>query len=222
MLFRRLTVRTAVILAVAGGVALVPMMAAAGPYGGGFHGGGGFRGGGYGGFHGGYGGFHGGYGYGGYGYGGYGYRGFGGYYGGFGLGDALLGAAIIGGTAAIISSSVPRYYQTYPVPTYPVYAPPLIVAPPVRYGYAPLAIDPSQTYRVNDPVDQCSRAAVSEAAARGDDGRVMRIDRVDAYQNGANVIGTLEVRRSDRNGARETARFMCTVSFGQVTAFHFG
>ena len=63
------------------------------------------------------GGFHsgGGFGYRGGGWGG-GSRGggWGGYYGGFGVGDALLGAAIIGVTAAIIASNDRPVYDSYP------------------------------------------------------------------------------------------------------------
>lgn len=220
--------------------------------GGGFHGGNGFNGkgfhggehGGFGhdydGFRGGYGGYRGsysgfGFGYGGYG-GGYGY---GGYFGSSGLGTALLGAAIIGGTAAIISSnSRAAYdepypvYQTYPPAYAPAYVPPLAYAP----DYAPPAYVPAYTppadygasaepaYASHDPVDQCSRAAVGEATNLGDSGRVLSIDRVDAYSNGAQVQGTLEVRRPDRDnrGSVERARFTCTADYGQVTAFRFG
>ena len=219
---RALTVSALVV-----GVTLTPSPAAAQAHGGGgFHGGGGgfrgggefhggFRGGDHDGFRGGYGG-HRGYG-GGFGFGGYGCC-YGGYYGGFGFGDALFGAAIIAGTAAVIASE-PTYYQTYP-PPYPVYAPPVVLAPPV-YGYAPPP--PAEpAYRPVDPVEQCSRAAVGEAAARGDAGHVTKIDRVDAYPNGANVTGVLEVRRADRHGALENARFTCTAAYGQVTAFRFG
>jgi len=79
--------------------------------GGGFHGdGGGYHGGGFGGYRGGYGGYRGGYGY--RGYGGFGY---GGYYGGYGFDDFLLGAALVGGTAAIIASNDRPVYDTYPV-----------------------------------------------------------------------------------------------------------
>ena len=61
---------------------------------------------------------------------------------------------------------------------------------------------------------------MSEAAARGDGGRVVSIDHVDGRQNGAQVVGTLEVRRGDRS--TERARFTCTADYGQVTAFRFG
>ena len=194
--------------------------------GGGFHGGGGgFRSGG--GFRGGYGG---GYGYrggfGGYrGYGGYGYRGYGGFgygYDGFGFGDFLLGAAVIGGTAAIIASHERPVYDSYPVydappPAYdPSYAPLGAYAPPA--GYAPPPTAPA--YGTNDPVDQCSRAAVGQASANGDNGRVLSVDQVTPHENGARVIGTLEV--SKRNQSTERARFTCTADYGQVTSFRFG
>lgn len=172
----------------------------------------GFHGGGFGGYHGGFGGYHGGFG--GYrGYGGYGYRG---YYGGFGFGDALLGAAIIGGTAAVIASQ-PTYYETYPAPVYQAYP-----APPEAYGYAPPPppAPQQQAYQSSDPVELCTQAAVGEAASRGDTGRVTKIDRVDGFANGAHVTGTLEVRRSQ--GGTENARFTCTADYGQVTAFRFG
>ncbi len=209
--------------------------------GGGFHGGGGGSfhggGGGFGGYHGGYGGYHGGYGgYHGYGgfrggyYGGFGY-GYGccGYYGGFGFGDALLGAALIGGTAAVIASDAPTYYETYPAPVYPAY-PPAYAAPPAAYGYAPPPPPPApqpgyqsqQAYQSTDPVDQCSRAAVNEASSRGDSGHVTKIDRVDGHPNGARVTGTIEVRRTSHNGEVENARFTCTADYGQVTFFRFG
>ena len=198
--------------------------------GGGFHGGvsGGFHGGGYGGYHGGYGGYRGGYGgfRGGY-YGGFGY-GYGccGYYGGFGFGDALLGAALIGGTAAVIASDQPAYYETYPAPVYPAYAP--AAPPPEAYGYAPPPPPPAappaqqQAYRPTDPVEQCTRAAVDEAASRGDSGHVTRIDHVDGHPNGARVTGTIEVRRTSHNGEVESAHFTCTADYGQVTFFKFG
>ncbi len=79
-----------------------------------------------------------------------------------------------------------------------------------------------QAYQSNDPVELCTHAAVDEAAQRGDSGRVSRVDRVDPFENGAHVTGTLEVHRSDRNNSVENARFTCTASFGQVTAFRFG
>ncbi len=220
----RMMARAALTLALAGGTALATAPASAAGFHGGFGGGGGFHGGGgFGGYHSGFGGYHGGY-HG--GFGGYGYRGccYGGYYGGFGFGEALLGAAIIGSTAAIIADQ-PTYYETYPAPVY-AYPPPVAVAPPpppAAYGYAPPPPpQQQQAYQSADPVDQCSRAAVDEAASHGDSGRVARIDRVDPFQNGAHVTGTLEVRRSDRNGAVENARFTCTASYGQVTAFRFG
>lgn len=220
--------------------------------GGGFHGGdhdgyhgggGGFHGGDHDGYRGGYGGYRGGYrGYGGFGYGGFGYGGYGGYYGGFGLGDALLGAAVIGGTAAIIASNnEPVYeapypvYQTYPPVYAPAYAPPAYapgyVPPAYAPGYAPPAVygaaPPPAAYSnpSHDPVEQCSRAAVSEAVSHGDSGRILSIDRVDGHENGAQVLGTLEVHRADRNAAHgsvERARFTCSTDYGQVTAFRFG
>ena len=194
-----------------------------------------FYGGGYGGYGGGYGGYRGhssfslGLGFG--GYGGYG-GGYGGYYGGggFGLGEALLGAAIIGGTAAIISSNNRRrydesatVYQAYPPAYAPSYAPRYApgYAPPVDYGAAPA----EPAYVSHDPVEQCSRVAVSEAANHGDSGRVVSIDRVDGRENGARVLGTMEINRSGRDGNRsgfERARFTCTADYGQVTAFRFG
>ncbi|MBV8973457.1 MAG: hypothetical protein JO290_14325, partial [Sphingomonadaceae bacterium] len=125
-------------------------------------------------------------------------------------------------TAAVIASDQPSYYETYPAPVY-AYPPP-VAAPPPGYGYAPPPppAPQQQAYQSADPVDQCSRAAVDEAASHGDSGRVTRIDHVDPFQNGAHVTGTLEVRRADRNGAVENARFTCTASYGQVTAFKFG
>nr|WP_295662773.1 hypothetical protein [Polymorphobacter sp.] len=190
--------------------------------GGGFHGGGGFgggyHGGGFGGYRGGYGGYRGGYGY--RGYGGFGY---GGYYGGYGFDDFLLGAALVGGTAAIIASNDRPVYDTYPVyeappPVYdPGYAPPGAYAPPA--GYAPLA-PPPQQYASNDPVAQCSSAAVGEANSNGDSGRVLSVDQVVPHENGARVIGTLEVFK--RNQSTERARFTCTADYGHVTSFRFG
>lgn len=225
----RTAYRTALMAALAAGVvsASTPTMAegfrgGGGGFrgGGGFHGGGEFRGGGFrgGGFRGDHDGFRGYRGYGGFGgYSGFGYGRYGGYYGGFGLGEALLGAALIGGTAAVIASSGPTYYETYPAPVYQAYAPVIAAVP---YGYAPQVQPP--VYASTDPVEQCTRAAVGEAAARGDTGRVTRIDHVDGYANGARVTGTLEVRRTSRNGAVENARFTCTADYGQVTNFRFG
>ena len=232
----------ATIALASGSAAIIAVPAVAQSHGGGFHGGGGggfhgggggsFHGGG-GSFHGGGGGFHGGDGYRGYGYrGGYGYGGFrggfgfgygccyGGYYGGFGFGDALLGAAVIGGTAAIIASNEPDYYA-YPAPVYPAYP-----VPAPAYGYAspPTGSPPpqQQAYQPTDPVEQCTRAAVNEAAQRGDSGHITKIDRVDGEPNGARVTGTFEVRRDSHKGEIETARFSCTAAFGQVTSFRFG
>jgi hypothetical protein len=187
-------------------------------HGGGFHDGGGFHGGG-GGFHGGggFGGYRGGYGgyRGGYGYRGYGGFGYGGYYGGYGFDDFLLGAALVGGTAAIIASSDRPVYDTYPV----YEAPPPVYDP----GYAPpgaYAAPPPQRYASNDPVAQCSSAAVGEANSNGDDGRVLSVDQVVPHENGARVIGTLEVIK--RNQSTERARFTCTADYGHVTSFRFG
>ena len=183
---------------------LVGVPAAADPRGydgGGFHSGGGF-------------GYHGGGWGGGYRGGGWG-GGWGGYYGGFGfgVGDALLGAAIIGVTAAIIASNDRPVYDSYPA--YRTYPP--TYAPPVEYGYAA----PSETvYASPDPVGQCSRAAATEAARRGDNGRVLSIHQVTAHENGARVSVTLEIRRGDRDAER--ARFICTADYGQVTSFRFG
>ena len=122
----RTIARTALTLLVAGAttVAVVPVAAQGYHGGGGFHGGvgGGFRGGDYRG--------------GGYrGFGGFGYRGYGGYYGGFGVGDALLGALVIGGTAAVIASQR-DYYE----PVYPAY--PVPVAPAYGYGRAAAGLCP--------------------------------------------------------------------------------
>lgn len=222
----RFGVGTALALALfAGDVAtlsVVPASAqAAGYHGGGYHGG--YRGGGYHGYRG-----HGGY---------HGYRG--GYYGGygFGLGDALLGAAIIGGTAAIISSANSGYdsYQTYPAPVYaapvdgyaePDYAPQPGYAPqpdyaPQQQGYAPQQgyAAPSASAQV-DPVEQCSRAAERQAQSNGGFARVVAIDRVDPRPTGAQVRGTLEI---DGNGRRATRTgFTCTASYGQIVGLNLG
>lgn len=217
--FRALTGAALALAMFAGDVSslsLVPAAASAQSHGG--HGGGGS-------FHGGGGSFRGGGGFGGY-RGGYGYRGYGGYggyyggYGGFGFGDFLLGAAVIGGTAAIIASNDRPDYEDYPVydappPAYdPNYAPPGAYAPPVGYAV------PQGQARANDPVDQCSRAAIGEAARNGDGGRVLSVDQVAPHENGARVTGTLEVTRRDRS--IERARFTCTADYGQVTSLRFG
>ena len=94
---------------------------------------------------------------------------------------------------------------------------------PAAYGYAPPPPPAQQqAYQSTDPVDQCSRAAVGEAASRGDSGRVTKIDHVDGHPNGARVTGTIEVRRTSHNGEVENARFTCTADYGQVTFFKFG
>lgn len=181
--------------------------------GGAFHGGGGYRGG--------FGGYRGGGGYRGYG-------GYGGYYGGygFGFGDFLLGAAVIGGTAAIIASNNSPGYDAYPVydappPAYdPNYAPPGAYAPPAGYSAPPPPPPAGQAYGSNDPVDQCSRAAIGQTAANGDNGRILSVDQVAPHENGARVTGTLEVTKRDRT--TERARFTCTADYGQVTSFRFG
>jgi len=174
-------------------LSLTPTAAHAQWRGGGAYGGGGYRG----------------------GYRDYGYRGRGAYYGGgIGFGDFLLGAAIIGGAAAIISSNNRRNYDSYPV----------YDAPPPGYApyYAPSAAEarPGQHDAAIDPVEQCSRAAVGEAAANGDNGRVLSVDQVVPHENGARVTGTLEVTK--RNRSTERARFTCTADYGQVTGFRFG
>ena len=224
----RIVSKAAVAVAAVGAIVLAAVPAAAyrggggGFHGGsvgGFHGGGGFRGGGYGGYRGGYGGYRG---YGGFGYGGFGY-GYGGFGYGFGYGDALLGAALIGTTAAVIASDQP-YYEAYPAPVYPAYPPPAYAPPPADYGYAPAPppVPQQQAYQSTDPVEQCTRAAIGEASSRGDTGHVTRIDRVDSHANGARVTGTLEVRRNSHSGETETAHFTCTAEYGQVTSFRFG
>ncbi|MGI4879228.1 MAG: hypothetical protein ACRYG4_17270 [Janthinobacterium lividum] len=226
--FRALTGAALGLALFAGDISTLSLMPSAamaqrhGGGGGGFHGGGGgglrggggaFRGGG------GYGGYRGGYGYGYRGYGGFGY---GGYYGGYGFDDFLLGAALVGGTAAIIASDRPAY-DTYPVydappPAYdPGYAPPGAYAPPA--GYAQPAPQ-QQQYASNDPVAQCSSAAVGQANSNGDNGRVLSVDQVVPHENGARVIGTLEVTKSNRS--TERARFTCTADYGHVTSFSFG
>ncbi|UAJ11737.1 hypothetical protein [Polymorphobacter megasporae] len=215
-------------------LSLMPSAASAqrhGGGGGGFHGGGGgFHGGGFGGYRGGYGGYRGGYG--GYGYRGYGGFGYGGYYGGYGFDDFLLGAALVGGTAAIIASNDRPVYDTYPFydappPAYdPGFAPPGAYAPP---GYAPQAAyappppppeQQQQQYASSDPVAQCSGAAVAQVASNGDNGRVLSVDQVVPHENGARVMGTLEVTK--RNQTSERARFTCTADYGHVTSFKFG
>lgn len=167
-------------------------------------------------------GHHGGY-NGGYGHGGHYRRGYG---GGFGLGDFLLGAAILGGTAAIISSAnnPPYAYQTYP-PV--VYATP----PAAPYGYAdgapqspaydaePDAYPPQEQDAHIDPVEQCSRAAERQAQSRGGLARVAGIDRVDSGQNGARVSGRLEISDGGGNADRvDRIKFDCTATYGQITA----
>lgn len=183
-------------------------------------------------YRGGFGGFRGGY-RGRY-YGGYGHR----YYrgGGFDFGDALLGAAIIGGTAAIISSANrPAYdggyaYQTYPAPPPPPpasYAPGYAPPPPDAYGDDGYAEDgaPPQ-YGAADPVEQCSRAAEREAQSRGGFARVIGIDKVDGRPNGAHVRGTLEITSGqDRNGnpsRTDRTGFVCTADYGQITGLRVG
>jgi len=203
-------------------LSLSPAPAAAQRYGG--HHGGGYYG------HGGYGGYRGGY------YGGRRYYGG----GGFGFGDFLLGAAVVGGVAAIASanSGYGGYgydtYQTYPAPVYvtpaPVYVtpPPVYVTPPAAaYNTGPAGYDnggaePQQAQAQIDPVQQCSRAAEVDAQARGGIARVTGIDHVDNNQTGARVSGRLEVNvGGDQNGNNsrvERSRFDCTAQYGQITA----
>jgi hypothetical protein len=179
------------------------------------------------GWHGGHGGYYG-HGHGGY----YGHRGGGiGAFGGF-----VLGAAVIGGVAAIASANSrdgERDYQrsyngAYDAPGYQG-----------DYGYSePSAYDSAndeyeQAREGNyddrgdarsaggDPVTDCSRAAERRAQVDGGYARVLRIDKVTDVEGGAAVRGTLEVNRG-REAPVARMAFTCTASHGDIRQLRLG
>ena len=145
---------------------------------------------------------------GGYG-GGYGH-GWGGYHHdrGIGIGGVLLGAALIGGIAAIASQPrAPAYDNGYtPYDGYRGGEPQGSYAEP---GYDDRAA-------AGDPVEQCSRAAERAAQEDGRFARVTGIDRVENRDRGVRVRGTLQIDDGDHT------RFDCTADYGRITALRLG
>lgn len=160
-------------------------------------------------------------------------RGYGGYHGhhegrgGFGIGDFLLGAALVGGIAAIASSASASHTRGYDAR----YAPNDGYAPQGAYGDAYGGGYSSEGYAdgnasgvASDAVEQCSRAA--ERAAQNDGGyaSVTRIDRVQPYRDGARVFGTLRIDYQAQGYAPRSdhTRFDCTAGDGRVTGLRLG
>jgi hypothetical protein len=160
--------------------------------------------------------------------------------GGVNVGAVLLGAAVIGGIAAIAMSSHDRdryadngygggydngyvqggsYDDQYGQNGYGQGGSYGGQYGQNGYGQGDYAYNQSNS---QNAVAQCASAAENAAASRGGNARVTQIYRVDAQRGGARVIGGLEVgnRRGDRYGyadVRQQGRFTCTTRFGRVT-----
>ena len=155
-----------------------------------------------------------------------GYHG-GGYYRGYhdhgsGFGDFLLGAALVGGIAAIATAaSAPRA---------PVYSRGYAPDDGPRYDGPPAydndgRSDPRDDGRgyADAAADQCARAA--ERAAQSDGGFARAgIDRVQPFRDGARVFGTLAIEYRYEGVAPERAhtRFDCTTAAGRITGLRLG
>ena len=160
--------------------------------------------------------WHGGYG------GGYGYHG--GYHHdrGVGLGGVLLGAAIIGGVAAIASSNHRGRYASGYAPGYggSGYSEP-------AYGYGQSSYDggydrgSGYDQRAGaDPVEACSREIDRAAGERGDRARVTGIDDVRGYGGGSTVRGHVEIERN--YGGAERRGFSCNANYNGEARVRFG
>ena len=141
--------------------------------------------------------------------------------GGVSVGAVLLGAAVIGGIAAIASSNHDR--DRYGDNSY---------NGGYDYGYVSEGAFGGQygngqndyTYNqggTQDAVAQCARAAENAAESRGGDARVTQIYRVDTQRGGARFSGGIALgdRYGNRYGyanARQQGRFTCTTRFGRV------
>lgn len=143
------------------------------------------------------------------------YNGYHGHYrgGGFGVGEFLLGAALVGGIAAIVSSNDHSRSPAYDR---------------VDDGYPPQGTAPRGYVDERDgppsPVEQCSRAAEREAQASGGYARVTGIDSVRPFRDGARVFGTLQIDYQADGDAprRDRTRFDCTANAGGVTGLRVG
>lgn len=150
---------------------------------------------------------------------------------GIGVGGVLLGAAIIGGVAAIASANRNRYdrgydgyrqgygsqgyvnqgyygNQGYGSQGYGAY----------DQGYA--GYDQGSGYGGGvDPVQACARAAERQAQYQGGYARVTGIERVDPYNGGSVVRGSLQI---DRGGYAQRVRFACTANYDGEARVRFG
>ena len=159
---------------------------------------------------------------------------------GINVGTVLLGAAVIGGIAAIASSSnrnrdayaTNGYYNgydgnyaqsgyngQYAQNGYGQYG-------YAQNGYADNGYNQSgygyDQRAAIDPVALCARAAERAAESRGGNARVTQIYRVDTQRGGARVTGGLALDnrygyRAGYGDDRQQARFNCTARFGQIT-----
>lgn len=161
---------------------------------------------------------------------------------GIGVGGVLLGAAIIGGVAAIASSNRNRYdrgyggynqgygnqgyggydqgyggySQGYGNQGYGGYGNQSHGA--YDQGYA--GYDQGSGYGGGvDPVQACARAAERQAQWRGGYARVTGIDRVDPYNGGSVVRGSVEI---DRGGYAQRLRFSCTANYEGAARVRLG
>jgi hypothetical protein len=156
-------------------------------------------------------------------------------------GALLLGAAVIGGIAAIASAAHRdnnRYYNdgynggyggTYVQPgaAYSQYG-------QSQYGqsqYAQSQYGQSQYgYGQDgrqDVIAQCSIAVERAAQARGLDARVTRIFDVDGINGGGRVAGAIQFRvdngyGDDGDDRVQQQRFQCTAQYGRITSLRFG
>ncbi len=150
---------------------------------------------------------------------------------GVNVGAVLLGAAVIGGIAAIASSShrdrdqngynggnAGGYDSGYVQGGYggqygqDGYG---------QYGYAQSGYGYDQG-GARDAVALCTRAAENAAESRRGDARVTQIYRVEAQRGGARVVGGITSSgrygyRSNYDDNRQQGQFTCTARYGQVT-----
>ena len=150
---------------------------------------------------------------------------------GIGVGGVLLGAAIIGSVAAIASANRNRYSRDYDG-----YSRGYGSQGYGNQGYGSQGYGGSQNYGAYDqgyagydqgggygggvdPVQACARAAERQAQFQGGYARVTGIDRVDPYNGGSVVRGSLQV---DRGGYAQRVRFACTANYDGQARVRFG
>ncbi|MBZ6379424.1 hypothetical protein B5C34_07860 [Pacificimonas flava] len=151
----------------------------------------------------------------------------------FDVGDAIVGAAIVGGLIAILSSGKDKDERRADPPAPPAPYPADDDYPPAPdWNDRPGGYDRGQDYGYADPdyerrfpseraaVDACSEEAEALGGRYGADARLSRIFDVDAYEREYRVSG--EVRIDDRRSSRiHTAGFTCFADGGDVTGFRF-